>query len=234
MYFVILDILPKIPKVLYKTDSPISGEIRVIQKGSERRLLINGVKQSVNPGAPNIEKRYWSQVADLAYRYKWTRIESILILGLGGGTVGHFFQRRFPGALMDGVELDPLVIEAGKNFFDLGRLESLQPLCGDAYEVIHRPIDFELRSSLYDLVLVDVFSGGTFPEEFAQRSFLDRLRRFIHPGGIVIFNQTARSSKHLNLELFREKLSSFYGDIYQEKIGAELGFSNFLISASRV
>lgn len=222
-----------IPKTLYQTDSPISGDIKVVQKGPERRLLINGVKQSVNPGAPNIEKRYWSQVADLAYRYKWARVESILILGLGGGTVGHFFQRRFPGALMDGVELDPLVIEAGKDFFDLDRLESLQPLCGDAYEVIHRPVDFELRSSLYDLVLVDIFSGGKFPERLAQKNFLNHLRRFMCPGGIVIFNQTARSAKQLDLESFRERLSAFYGDVRQEQVGAEIGFSNFLISACR-
>ena len=43
------DVTP--PKVVFETTSPLNGKIKVLEKGKTRRLIADGVTQSVNRGS---------------------------------------------------------------------------------------------------------------------------------------------------------------------------------------
>src|SRR5204862_4390318 len=43
--------------------------------------------------------------------------QRILILGLGGGTLPSAFQRLFPAAAIDAVEIDPAVVRVARKYF---------------------------------------------------------------------------------------------------------------------
>ncbi len=53
------------PKILYETESSISGKISVIQVGQERRLVVGGIIQSINANASDVEERYWGALAQV-------------------------------------------------------------------------------------------------------------------------------------------------------------------------
>ncbi len=216
------------PRVLFQEKSPIYGTVEVVQKGDERELLVNGVRQSVSVNASNIDQRYWSKMAELTYDYRGRRIEKFLILGLGGGTVVHFIHRRFPGALVDGVEIDPLILEVGKKYFDLDRIPNLKPIGGDAFDVVDNPDEYGLRVTSYDLVFVDVFQGGTLPSKFQKNEFFENLKKLLSPRGLLAYNQTARSARDISWGSIENNIPEEFVQLRKEEVGASLGFSNFL------
>ncbi len=216
------------PRVLFREKSPIYGTVEVVEVGEERQLLVNGVRQSVSRNASNIDKRYWSRVVDLAYGYQGRRLEKFLILGLGGGTAAHFICEKFPGSRIDGVELDPVVLEAGEQFFGLNEIPGLRIIQGDAIDVVDNPERYDLSSSSYDLLFVDVFQGGNFPDKFQQPEFFHQTKRLISSGGLAVYNQTTRSSKDASLKSLEEKISETFFPLKCQRVGADLGFSNFL------
>ncbi|MEA2020557.1 MAG: hypothetical protein U9M98_02455 [Patescibacteria group bacterium] len=216
------------PQVLFREKSPIYGTVEVVQAGSERQLLVNGVRQSVDKNASNIGQRYWSRVVDIAYEYQGKRLEKFLILGLGGGTVAHFICKKFPNSRIDGVELDPVVLEVGERFFGLAEVPGLHIVQGDAFDVVDNPDRYELSFSSYDLIFVDVFQGGNFPDKFKKIEFFEKTKKLLSSGGLVVYNQTTRSSVDKSLKSFEKGVSKVFVPIKKQEVGASLGFSNFL------
>ena len=277
------------PKILYQTESPISGEIRVVQKGRERKLLVNGVCQSVNWDAPGIGKRVWGKITEIP-RYRDIDIPRqdggelsdlncftnfrCLVLGLGGGTAAHLLTRQFPGIRVDGVELDPAIIEVGKGFFGLDKIPNLNIICADAYNVVcwsgggggavgekspkeksqtlysvksltlgnsdSFPLDSEpssggfaaaVRRTAYDIVVVDLYCGGRFPEKFERSDFLLGVKDLRTPNGTAIFNRIFHRGQRGELDSFVEKVRRVFGRMGLAEVRGPGGFSNLLIVA---
>jgi len=57
------DVTP--PKVVFETTSPLNGKIKVLEKGKTRRLIADGVTQSVNRGSPLAGRMYWGRIVDV-------------------------------------------------------------------------------------------------------------------------------------------------------------------------
>jgi predicted membrane-bound spermidine synthase len=118
----------------------------------------------------------------------------VLVLGLAGGTVSrqihHFLGDRYDLEI-DGVEIDPGIVELGRRHFGLGGPE--HPSL-DIYAVDGRRF---LRSTPrnYDLIVIDVFShGNQIPWHMASRQFFDLVRDRLTPGGVMTMNVVLPSS----------------------------------------
>jgi len=220
------------PQILFKDKSPISGEIKVVQKGRERQLLVNGVRQSINYDAPGIENRYWGQVVQqlhpsgVATPDGWMRA---LILGLGGGTVVHLLAQKFPGIKIDTVEVDPVIVEIAKKFFDLGKISGLNIICADADDVIQNLKSYKLQATSYDLVLSDLYCGSKFPEKFAREDFICGVKSLLAPAGLAIFNRVIRQGNRAKLDDFVEKIRRIFVRVEEVEVPGPAGFSNLLI-----
>ncbi len=204
-------------KTLAKFNSPISGKIEVVQEGLERRLMVGGLAQSINYDAPDVEERVWGELVESLTVNRKSQIENALILGLGGGTVAHLLTKKFGPIPIDAVELDPVIVEVGKKFFDLGRLSNLNIVVGNA-------VDFVKNSRQYDLIIVDLYTGSRYPAEAESPSFFADLKRLAHPSGVIVFN---RISGKRNAE-FEEKLKASFGDFKKKTVPSKSGGKNVI------
>lgn len=110
-------------------------------------------------------------------------IKSVLVLGLGGGSVIATIREDFNSqAFIAAVETDPVIIEIARKDFEIYRYPNLVITNSDALDFVSQ------TQSGFDLVIVDLFIGNVVPEKFTEDSFIAPLADHITEGGWLIFN----------------------------------------------
>ena len=105
----------------------------------------------------------------------------VAILGNAAGTSARAFGRFFPRTRVDGVEIDPVLSEIGRRFFDM-RNPGLHLFHEDARPFLRR-ID-----ARYDTISVDAYRQPYIPFYLTTVEFFETARSKLAPGGVVIVN----------------------------------------------
>jgi spermidine synthase len=105
-------------EVIARRSSPFN-EIVVTDDGTGMRTLHFGDEQvlqsMVKIGCPAHLELAYTRVIPSCFAYA-RKIERLLIVGLGGGTLPLFFHSQFPALTIDVVEIDPIVVEVAKSY----------------------------------------------------------------------------------------------------------------------
>ncbi|MBX3127629.1 MAG: fused MFS/spermidine synthase [Polyangiaceae bacterium] len=106
------------------------------------------------------------------------RAESALVVGLGAGSLARSLASR--GVRITAVELDPRVVEVARRHFGLP--DSVEVVVADARAALRR------ETRRFDLVLLDVYRGESFPWHLATRQALSELRGRLSSRGCLVIN----------------------------------------------
>lgn len=112
-------------------------------------------------------------------------LERVAILGNAGGTTARALGVYYPGAEIDGVELDPAVSRVGREYFGMDDNPRLT-----VYDLDARPF-LRATDERYDLIVVDAYRQPYVPFYLATREFFALVRERLTPGGIVALNVAA-------------------------------------------
>ena len=173
------------PKSVFETESPISGKIRVIDRGRERELYIGNTCHSflfTRGSWDEIEGEYYSHL----HRgpYVPTKCRDVLMCGLGGGVALHAMARQLQPKSITVIELDPAIVDVARRYFMLDSL-NVEILPGAAAE---RVAALGRSGRLFDLVIED---AELLPVHANQGLALDRfagLAAILGAGGSVAMN----------------------------------------------
>jgi spermidine synthase len=110
---------------------------------------------------------------------------SILIVGLGGGTLPDAFRSLLPDARIDVVEIDAAVVKVAEQFFDYQISEPGELFVQDA-RIFGKRAARAQRS--YDMILLDAFNGDYIPEHLMTREYLLETQKLLNPGGVLLAN----------------------------------------------
>lgn len=111
-----------------------------------------------------------------------SKLERVLIVGLGGGSLARFFRNHFRKMIIDVVELDPAVVEVARDH------------CGfqeDAQLCVHVEDgrDFlQSKTGEYDTIILDTFDADAIPAHLTTLEFLAEVKNALTPAGIVAAN----------------------------------------------
>ena len=137
---------------------------------------------------------------------------TVLVAGLGGGTLPTAFAELLPDVRIDVVEIDPAVVKAARTYFDFQENERLRIHVRDARVFAKRALQ---RGLQYDLVILDAYSGDYIPEHLLTAEFLDEIRSLLSPGGAVAANTFATS------ELYDHESATYrlvFGDFFNLRV----------------
>jgi spermidine synthase len=180
-------------KILEERKSKFNGNIRVVRSiGFGTYIQVNNLTQS-----GGIVKDFWNETLR---KIKKEKIDNVLILGLGGGTVAKLIKKYWPNPEITGVEIDPVMVELGKRYLGL---KDCKIIIHDAYEFI------EKNNEKYDLVIVDLYIGDEFPKKFEEEEFLKKL--IINK--LVIFNRLYFGEKRKEAVKFGNKLEKIFSKV---------------------
>jgi MFS family permease len=105
-----------------------------------------------------------------------------LVIGLGGGTVPMWYERR--GVVADVLDVNPDVPGVAAKYF--GFKVSGKTIIADARHYL------ETSTTTYDYLILDVFTGDTTPGHLLTREALEAASRRLSPKGILAINLMGR------------------------------------------
>jgi spermidine synthase len=116
--------------------------------------------------------------------------KSILVIGLGGGTLPRALKQLLPQARIDVVEIDPAVVSVARRYFDFrdGGTVSVAEMDG---RVFVRRARREGRR--YELIMLDAFDHEYIPEHLLTQEFLTEVKDLLAPGGVLAANTFSSS-----------------------------------------
>jgi predicted membrane-bound spermidine synthase len=117
---------------------------------------------------------------------------SVLVLGLGGGTVCRQLRAALPDAELSAIEIDAAIVKAARDHMAVDSLD-VDVVVDDAYHFLRNS---ERR---WDVVIDDIYLTG--PDD-VERPFavageaLETLRARVKPGGLVVANLIVDDGHH--------------------------------------
>lgn len=138
-----------------------------------RALFVAGVVQSVDPN--DAATGYWKAMIPEQ------RPASVLLLGVGGGTVPQLLTRKYGPIAITGVDESGEVLELARNEFGLS-LPNLALVQADAFAYVHQ------AEARFQFIAVDLYHGNKLARGVLALPFLRVLAARLEPGGTVAFN----------------------------------------------
>lgn len=149
---------------------------------------------------------------------------SVLLVGLGGGGLPQFLRDFVPNATVEVVELDPVVLEVAKEWFQFRPDDRLTVTLGDGLE---RICSLEKEGGhLFDVIMFDVDNKDSSlgmscpPAAFVETSVLQKVSNILSPRGLFILNLVCRDPVLRKSVL--ERVRSVFPMILSQNIAEEI------------
>lgn len=185
-------------EILYEDESTYNY-IAVRQWGTERHLKLNegiGLHSVYHPDmllsqgiwdyfllAPLFNADY--STPDHDYR--------MLLVGLAAGTVSELFTDIYGPVDITGVELDPAIIEVGREYFDM-RQPNLTPIAADGRAWLAG----QPAGTRFDLIAVDAYRPPYIPFHLATLEFFQLVHDHLSVDGVLAVN-VGRTAQNYSL-----------------------------------
>lgn len=129
--------------------------------------------------------------------------QSILMLGLGGGSLAKYCYRRLPAAQIRVVEINPHVLAFREQFSIPADDERFRVILGDAAAYVaacpERPT----------VIMMDAFDRHGFPDSVSSRDFYADVRRALAADGLMVANLAGEDEpRQAHLELIRTEFGA--------------------------
>jgi len=161
-----------------------AGSVYVTEKFGVRSLHVRSetIQSSMRLARPNdLELAYTRSMMGFLLFNPDPR--SVLMVGLGGGSLAKFVYHRLPQARTEVLEINPDVVSIARRYFHVPASDDrLAIRVCDAAEFIERD------GPGYDAILVDGYDDDTPPEALASRQFYLACRRRLAAGGAMAVN----------------------------------------------
>ncbi len=217
-----------LPEVIYETSSKYNENIKVLQVGDVFKLSVNNFVQSLSKNSKSASRLCWGAMAEVL-KEELEDPQSILILGLGGGTTQHLIRNYFPEVGLVSVEIDPEIVDIAKKYFDIESLEDHKILLDDAFRVVVEPEKHGLEKNSFDAVVVDLVLGDTFSNLGTSGNFLSAVKKLMAPGGLVLFNRIYLDDYQEDANNFKVLLEDFFSDLSTRVVAGYTNSDNLLI-----
>jgi spermidine synthase len=194
--------------------------VQVVERDGARRLYLNegvAVHSLYRPETVLTGGEWDAFLAAPALLARDPR--TVAILGNAGGTTARAYGRYFPAAAIDGVEIDPVVSEAGRRYLGLGENPRLRVVNADARPFLRR------TEQRYDLICIDAYHQPYVPFYLATREFFELVRAHLAPGGVVALNVSTLPDDNR----LRDEIAGTLATVFPEvRIWPALRFNHFV------
>ena len=175
-------------KTLFQGQSKYNGTVKILEFFAERRLVADGYTQSRSLNKEGLTGSYWDGFVNPMI--KLNKDSRVLILGLAGGTIAKLLTKKFGLIAIDGVDIDPLMIDLGKKFLDFNE-KNVNVIVADALKFVK-----EARYK-YDLICVDLFAHGDAAVGSESEGFFSDVKKILNKDGLVVINKLFKTNNEL-------------------------------------
>ncbi len=213
--------------MIYEADSAYNY-IQVLMNGDELVLKLNegeGIQSSYSPH--QLLSGYVYDYFLLAPFFRAGEysppVKSMCLIGLAGGTAARQYSVAFGYLPIDGIEIDPGIVEVGRRFFGLD-LPNLDIVVADGrYYLAH-------STKQYDAILVDAYHPPYIPFQLTTLEFFTDVQAHLTPDGVVAINVARTETDYSLVTAIASTLKAVFPTVY---IMDPLSNLNSIVIASR-
>jgi len=172
--------------LIYETESSYNY-IQVIEKDDFRYLRLNdgqGMHSVYHPTQLNYNGP-WSQVLAAPffnpYPHTPESVERIAIVGLAAGTTARQANAVYENIEIDGFEIDPKIVEAGRKYFDMTQPNLNVVVQDGRWSLAH-------SSHEYDIISVDAYRPPYIPWHMTTIEFFEIVFDHLSDDGVMVIN----------------------------------------------
>lgn len=161
--------------------------IQVLQEGDYTLLRLNegqGVHSIYSPNTLSFNGP-WEQVISAPFfnpsPVSTSAITSAAIVGLAGGTTSRELFTFFPQIKVDGIEIDPVIVEVGEQYFDM-KNPDLNVIIQDGRWAL------EKSRNRYDIISVDAYRPPYIPWHMTTSEFFQIVYDHLEDDGVMVIN----------------------------------------------
>jgi spermidine synthase len=135
------------------------------------------------------------------------QVHRMAIIGLAGGTIARQFTAVYGNVPIDGVEIDPDIVAAGRKYFDMTE-PNLHVYIADGRTFMR------VTHHTYDVVAIDAFQQPYIPFQLTTKEFFQEIRAHLSPNGVVVLNTGHTSHDYRLVQAFVNTLSLVFPSVY--------------------
>jgi spermidine synthase len=177
---------PEMGTLLYEGESAYNY-IQVVDVNGRRSLVLNdghAVHSIYDPGHI-LTGGPWDyfMIAPLLVEGRGVAApENALLIGSAGGTVARQLTAAYGPIPIDGVEIDPAIVQVARDYFALDELPNLDVAIADGRYAL------KASDADYDLIGVDAYRQPYIPFQLTSLEFFQEIADHLMPHGVVVVN----------------------------------------------
>lgn len=176
-------------------------------KGRERYILVNTKKDRPQGGIlinePDKLIFEYTRMAFTSLAFLDREPEEVLFVGLGAGVMPRYFNKYYPDASVDSVELDPEMFEIAKKYFYFQEKANMK------VHIMDGRIFMKRTKKKYDMIFLDAYRGEHIPFHLTTVEFLREIKRKLKEGGVVVSNILSSSNNKFFWSMVRTYKEEF-------------------------
>lgn len=186
--------------------------IQVVDRGGRRVLILNegqAVHSAYRPGSV-LSGGVWDYFLlgpFFGTGYAPEAVESVCFIGLAAGTAAKEYTAVYGPISMDGVELDPEIVEVGRRFFDLDEPNLNVSLQDGRYFLTH-------TDRTYDVIVADAYRQPYIPFHMTTREFFGAALDRLNPGGVLVLNAGRTASDFRLVDVLAATMSQEFETVF--------------------
>jgi spermidine synthase len=169
---------------IYETESPYNY-VQVVRQGDCNYLLLNEGQAyhsfyCDNGRVPRIS--VWSiMLAAPFFNQAHVEVGSLGVIGLAAGTIPKQFTRVFGPIPIDGIELDPAIVQAGRDYFAMTE-PNIRVIVGDGRYQLNQLM------TRYQVITLDAYKVPYIPWHLTTREFFGEAKAHLTDDGVLAIN----------------------------------------------
>jgi spermidine synthase len=214
-------------EIIFEEDS-LYQHIAVIENTSKKeRYLLNRKWDNVLLGGIYIdypEKLLLecTEISFIGLAFLDREPKDVLFIGLGIGAMPGHFNKFFPDAYSDVIEIDPDIVMAAKKFFYFKENENKRVHISDGRVYIKR------TQKKYDIIFLDAYQNDYIPFHLTTREFLKEVKNRLKDGGIIVSNILSPKKN----KFFYSMIKTYKTEFPHLYIFRDRGLRNFIFVAT--
>ncbi len=167
-------------RVVYETQTPYQ-ELRVVDSGDTRTLFLGGQRHSAMD-LTDPDRHVFSYTRYFHLPLLFTDdVDRVLFIGGGGFTGPKRFAQEY-NVTVDVVEIDPVVIETAKTYFNVSESDSLRIHQGDGRAFLRE------TNRTYDVIVLDAYRKDKVPFHMTTVEFMALTSERLSADGVLFAN----------------------------------------------
>lgn len=207
------------PGMIAERESPYNY-IQVVVDHGVRTLLLNegvAIHSIYNPATANdpkpqdhLTRAYWDYVLVAPYynlNHPVGTIRDASIIGMGAGTMAKEMTYFYGAVPIDGVEIDPDILQMGRQYFALNEPNVRQITADGRYFL-------RTTNHMYDLISVDAYHTPYIPFQLTTEEFFQEVGQHLTPDGSVVINVGRTAEDNRLVDVIARTMRSVFPAVY--------------------